>query len=163
MLLKSKERYRHYFLCLFYVFAHTTIYFGIRVYYKTMKYTGALWENRSSVFLTWSDTNQAVQLQKMVRGLKFRIKVVEGLYYPCSENKGADQLRAFVFAYAKSRFSHDAAHAVLLFGQHIFRNLVCILWLHYSVVKPLCKVFRLIATQIMRKSENLGKLCYYIF
>ena len=44
-------------------------------------------------FPTWSNTNQAVQLQKMARGLKFRILVVEGLYYPCSENKGADQLR----------------------------------------------------------------------
>ena len=44
-------------------------------------------------FPTWSDTNQAVQLQKMARGLKFRIKKEEGLYYPCSENKGADQLR----------------------------------------------------------------------
>ena len=29
-----------------------------------------------------------------------------GIYYPCSENKGAD----FVFAYAKRRFSHDTAH-----------------------------------------------------
>ena len=29
----------------------------------------------------------------MARGLKFRIKKEEGLYYPCSENKGADQLR----------------------------------------------------------------------
>ena len=29
----------------------------------------------------------------MARGLKFRIYEVEGLYYPCSENKGADQLR----------------------------------------------------------------------
>ena len=28
----------------------------------------------------------------MVRGLKFRISKVEGFYYPCSENKGADQL-----------------------------------------------------------------------
>ena len=28
----------------------------------------------------------------MVRGLKFRIYIVEGLYFPCSENKGADQL-----------------------------------------------------------------------
>ena len=27
------------------------------------------------------------------RNLKFQIKEVEGLYYPCSENKGADQLR----------------------------------------------------------------------
>ena len=42
-------------------------------------------------FPTWSDTNQAVQLQKMARGLKFRIKKVEGSYYLCSENKGADQ------------------------------------------------------------------------
>ena len=39
-----------------------------------------------------SDTNRAVQPQKMARGLKFWIQKVEGLYYPCSENKGADQL-----------------------------------------------------------------------
>ena len=32
-------------------------------------------------FPTWSDTNQAVQLQKMARALKFWIKKVEGLYY----------------------------------------------------------------------------------
>ena len=40
------------------------------------------------------------------------------MYYQCSKNKGADQLRGyseadlrqvFVFAYAKSRFSHRAA------------------------------------------------------
>ena len=31
----------------------------------------------------------------MARGLKFRIKIEEGLYYPCSENKGADQLRGY--------------------------------------------------------------------
>ena len=46
-------------------------------------------------FSTWSDTNQAVQLQKMARGLKFRIKEVEGLFYPRSENKGPDQLRGY--------------------------------------------------------------------
>ena len=34
----------------------------------------------------------AVQPQKMVRGLKFRIKEVEGLYYLSSEKKGTDQL-----------------------------------------------------------------------
>ena len=32
------------------------------------------------------------------------------MYYLCSENKGTDQLRIFVFAYAKFRFSHDEAH-----------------------------------------------------
>ena len=49
-------------------------------------------ENWSSGFLTRSDTNRAVQSQKMARGLKFRIYEEEVLYYPCSENKGADQL-----------------------------------------------------------------------
>ena len=44
-------------------------------------------------FLNRSDINQAVQAQKMARSLKFWIKKVDELYYPCSENKGADQLR----------------------------------------------------------------------
>ena len=69
-------------------------------------------------FPTWSDTNQAVQSQKMDRSLKFRIWKVEGLYYIYiySENKGADQLSVtaklicvYVFAYAKRWFAHDAA------------------------------------------------------
>ena len=42
-----------------------------------------------------SDTNQAAQSQKPARSLKFRIYVVEELYYPSSENKGADQLRSY--------------------------------------------------------------------
>ena len=46
-------------------------------------------------FPTRSDTNQAVQLQKMARGLKFRIKKKDGLYYLCCGNKGADQLRGY--------------------------------------------------------------------
>ena len=39
-----------------------------------------------------SDTNRALQPQKMVRGLKSWIKEVEALYFLCSENKGADLL-----------------------------------------------------------------------
>ena len=42
-----------------------------------------------------SDTNRAVQPQKMARSFKFRIYEEEGLYYLCSENKGADQLRGY--------------------------------------------------------------------
>ena len=41
------------------------------------------------------DTNQAVQLQKMARGLKFRIKKAERSCYLRSENKGTDQLRGY--------------------------------------------------------------------
>ena len=59
-------------------------------------------------FPTSSDTNQAVQLQKMARGLNFRIKKVEELFYLCSENKAL--VCIFVFTYAKCWFSHDAAH-----------------------------------------------------
>ena len=44
---------------------------------------------------TMFDTNQAVQPQKQVRSLKFRIYVGEELYYPSSENKDADQLRGY--------------------------------------------------------------------
>ena len=44
----------------------------------------------SSGFPARSDTNRAVRSQKMARGLKFRIYEEEGLYYPCSGNKGAD-------------------------------------------------------------------------
>ena len=52
-------------------------------------------------------TNRDAQAQKMAYGWKFWLYKVEKLYYPSSENKGADQLRsyceadlAFVFAYA---------------------------------------------------------------
>ena len=75
-------------------------------------------------FPTWSDTNQAVQLQKMARCLKFRIKKVEGLYYQCRENKGAEIYFAvteklicfFVFTYAQCLVSHDAAQIYTYFA-----------------------------------------------
>ena len=53
-----------------------------------------------------SDTNKAVQPQKMVRGLKFWDLVVEELYYLCSENKGADQLCSYFTADLAPLFSH---------------------------------------------------------
>ena len=45
-------------------------------------------------FRNRSDTNPAVQAQKMARGWKFWTYKVQELYYPCSENKGADQLHS---------------------------------------------------------------------
>ena len=47
---------------------------------------------------TRSDTNRPVQLQKKARCLKLWIKVEEELYYPCGENKGADQLCSYCIA-----------------------------------------------------------------
>ena len=73
-------------------------------------------KSRSSGFPTRSDTNRAVQSLNMARGLKFRFQKVEGLYYPCSENKGADQLRGYreadlrlCFRIYKKLVSHDKA------------------------------------------------------
>ena len=65
-----------------------------------------------------SDTNRPVHAQKQDRSLNFG-KQEEEVHYPCSENKGADQLRNFcnftaklicviVFAYADCWFSHEA-------------------------------------------------------
>ena len=42
-----------------------------------------------------SDTNRPVQAQKQAKSLKFRIYEEEEVCYPCSENKGADQLRGY--------------------------------------------------------------------
>ena len=56
---------------------------------------------------TRSDTNRAVQPQKMVRGLKFRIYEVEELYYLCSENKGTDQLRSYCRSRALGYIAHS--------------------------------------------------------
>ena len=51
----------------------------------------------------------------MARPLKFRINEVEGLYYSCNENKGADQLRGYCeadprlcFRIWKTRFSQNS-------------------------------------------------------
>ena len=46
--------------------------------------------SRENGFPTRSDTNRAVRKQKMVRGLKFRIKREEGFHYLSSENKSTD-------------------------------------------------------------------------
>ena len=55
-------------------------------------------ENRSSGFPIRSDTNPSVQPQKMARSFEFWIYMEEEFYYPCSENKGADQLCSYCTA-----------------------------------------------------------------
>ena len=51
-------------------------------------------EKLSSEFPTRSNTNRPIHPQKRDRILKFCTQVEE-LYYPCSENKGADQLHSY--------------------------------------------------------------------
>ena len=52
-------------------------------------------ENQSWGFQTKSDTNRAAHAQEIAKDWKVCIWKVEKLYYPCSENKGADQLRSY--------------------------------------------------------------------
>ena len=70
--------------------------------------------------------NQAVQLQKMARGLKFCIKERRWiiLSMDLSENKDADQLPVtvqlictLICIFAKSRLPHDVAHLILIKGK----------------------------------------------
>ena len=49
-----------------------------------------------------------MQPQKMARGLKFRIKEVDGLYYLCSENKDTDQLHGYC-GFLITRFKYKAS------------------------------------------------------
>ena len=69
--------------------------------------------NLSLRFLTRSDTNWAVQPQKMARGLKFQTWEEQGLYFLDIAKKklcyySAPDLRV-CFCLCKSRLSHDAA------------------------------------------------------
>ena len=72
----------------------------------------------------------------MDRGLKFRFFfLIEGLYYLCSENKGADQLRGYreadlrlCFRNAKCWFSHDAAHIKLLIRNMRIHDVGELIW-----------------------------------
>ena len=91
-------------------------------------------------FPTWSNTNQAVQLRKMARGLKFHIKEVEGLNYLCGENKGADQLcgyreadlRLCFHICKKPVFSRRGSNTLMLFVKKI-----CICIYHLQLLNKL--------------------------
>ena len=79
-----------------------------------------------------SDTNQAVQPQKIVRILEFQILKVDASYYLWSENKGADQLCSF--AYADCWFS-DAASQCFGFYINIYLTLLLKKNLHLRRLK----------------------------
>ena len=80
-------------------------------------------ENWSSGFPTRSNTNRAVQLQKMVRdGRNFGFRKKRGCTIYETKTKGliscavtAQLICGFVFAYAKGQISHDTAHIDILF------------------------------------------------
>ena len=77
-------------------------------------------------FLSGSDTNRAVQAQKMARGWKFRekrdciilvVKTKAQIRFAVS----AKLICAFVFTYAKGWFSHDVAKTIIqrFFALHL--------------------------------------------
>ena len=70
-------------------------------------------ENLSWEFLTRSETNRAVQPQKMARGLKFWVEEVEGLYYLCSHSLCLYRFVSYLVGNPEDRFYHDSAYIYL--------------------------------------------------
>ena len=77
-------------------------------------------------FPTRSDTNRVVQSQKMARGFIIRVKKVKGLYSLYSKIKvlitcevTVQLICAFVFAYAKDRYSHNVAQIEYCMHAHV--------------------------------------------
>ena len=78
------------------LFHHTLNHYDrIGHFFLNIKHMSHLVGKPTMWFPNRSDTNRPVQAQKRARSLKFWIEVEEELYYPCSENKGADQLRGY--------------------------------------------------------------------
>ena len=84
------------------------------------------------MFPTRSDTNRAVQPHKMARGLKFWIWLVDELYYPYSENKGADQLRGYREADLRLCFRICQKTVFSRRGSYAFEDHFCIFDLSLS-------------------------------
>ena len=70
----------------------------------------------------WFPTRSDIQLQTMPRGWIFLIQKVEEMYYPCSENKGVDQLRGHGEADQRLCFSYMQNVGFLM------RRLNCMFW-----------------------------------
>ena len=87
---KNKPMLRYKFGSVYY---KATFFFFLRFIYEKSHLDVKHDARKSSGFPTRSDTNRAVQAKEMARGWKFLVYKVEELYFPCSENRGADQLR----------------------------------------------------------------------
>ena len=70
----------------------------------------------------------------MARGLKFRIYLVEELYYPYSENKGADQLRGYREADLRLCFRICKKRVFSRRGSNMFARIDLFICFHYFVI-----------------------------
>ena len=97
-------------LCLLLFFCWLSIFLLLKVPFEACREKSCLCGLRPS--LTQIRLTHTVQPQNLPICLKFTMKK-EGLYYLCSENKGADQLICiFVFhVYAKISLFHVPAHS----------------------------------------------------
>ena len=88
----------HVFSCCFfdcYMYLYTTV---TVLYFFVFFACNDNRENRSLGFLTRSDTNRAVQLQKIVRDTKFGFRKKRDFTILVAKTKGADQLRSYCTA-----------------------------------------------------------------
>ena len=73
----------------------------------------------SLVLLIKSYSYRAVQAQRMARSLEFRFQKDEGLYFPSSENKGADQLCSYCTADLRLCFRIYTNHVSSSHGSYV--------------------------------------------
>ena len=87
----------------------------------------------------------------MARGLKFRIWGVKGLYYLCSENKGADQLRGYREADLRLCFSIRQKAGFLTM------RLICLLCqsIHFQNIYCAIKLARLAGYNVCLKHKHV--------
>ena len=116
-------------------------------------------------------TNCAALPQKMARGLKFRIKEVEGLYYSCIENKGADQLCGYREAdqrlgfriWKKPVFSKFIKGVQMVVcreagrGRGVENHLYLPIYVYVSCKQPKCPILVLSMYQVV--VETIHELC----
>ena len=86
------------FLLQTYMYKATMFYSFIYSKEKSNIKPATMRKNQSSGLLTRSDINPSVPSQKKARSLKFWIEEGVYFYYPCSINKGADQLCSYCTA-----------------------------------------------------------------
>ena len=107
-------------------------------------------------FPTWSDTNQAVRLQK----------IVEGLDYLFSQNKGADQLRGYREADLRLCFAHMQHVGFLMNGSLYVLKVLEIprkRWLRPNMTEKLLTGTLSLNTNKQNNKDQIYELFFFIF
>ena len=92
----------------------------------------------------------------MTRGWKFQIYKVEELYYPCSENKGADQLRSYCeaelrlcFRIGKYPVFSRCGNVIVFISGNCGSKHIALLWKHDNCAQAISAIYDIFITIII--------------